>query len=334
MFQWAKGEKSMSDSPEKEQHVSEANQSEKPASLESIDSPKVAKEKNNQTLWIVLAVIGLCLIFCCVGTLITVAISNSLFSNSFFENLKTEITTDFGDGTYNAQNTLEQSFAIEELPTHVIIKNEVGDTTIRIGSDDEIYVSAALKATGNSLSNAQQWLDQIDVSVEQDGDTLYITGKIPSEWLTGHSASVDLDITIPADAIVDITTEVGSITVSDIEGSVSVDTSVGDIEVKNLTGVIEASTGVGDITISDWRMSDDSTIETGVGDIEVELDRSQSLDLDAKTGLGDIACEFDIDDNQNKAHSPSDSLAGTIGDDPAGELALSTGTGSIVILQD
>ncbi len=316
----------MSDNPENERKVLEPDQIEKPASLGDAASPDEAKRKTNQTVVIILAVVALCLIVCCVGTLIITSISRSVIGSGTFETLRTESTS----GNYTAIDTLEQSFDVDGS-ANIVITNEVGDTTIRVGNNDEVYVSATIKATG---TNANEWLEQIEVSVEEDNDTLYITGQVPSEWLASNSGSINLEITVPANSDIKITTDVGSTSISDIEGKIIVNTSVGDIKIDSLKGELQAYSGVGDVVVNSWTMTNDASVETGVGDIEVELDRSLSFEIDAETGIGDIDCEFNVDGETDTSMGPNDSLSGAVGDEPVGKLILRTGTGSITILQD
>jgi hypothetical protein len=81
----------------------------------------------------------------------------------------------------------------------------------------------------------------------------------------------------------------GDIELRDLTGDVNVKTSGGDITLQNAHGRIEARTSGGDVTAELARgNAKGGEIETSGGDIELRLDPTVSLDLDASTSSGEV----------------------------------------------
>ena len=81
----------------------------------------------------------------------------------------------------------------------------------------------------------------------------------------------------------------GDIELHDLTGDVNVRTSGGDITLQNAHGRIEARTSGGDVTAELARgNAKGGEIETSGGDIELRLDPTVSLDLDASTSSGEV----------------------------------------------
>ena len=120
----------------------------------------------------------------------------------------------------------------------------------------------------------------------------------------------------------------GDVTLRDVAGDVSVKTSGGDITLENARGRVEAHTSGGDVTAELARgNAKGGEIETSGGDIQIRVDPTVSLELDASTSSGEVTSNLPL--KVIGEISPS-RLHGTLGS--GGEtLRLHTNGGSVRI---
>jgi hypothetical protein len=148
-----------------------------------------------------------------------------------------------------------------------------------------VEVTAEYRASVRSESEAQRILDNLKLTVEVRGDTLYLKTEQIRSWDWGDSGRIDLTITMPATLTLDIDDGSGSIEVSGMDRDVKIEDGSGEIEIENLRGNLIIDDGSGEIRIRDVRGNID--IDDGSGEIEVEhvggsvhiLDRSGSIDV-------------------------------------------------------
>jgi hypothetical protein len=148
-----------------------------------------------------------------------------------------------------------------------------------------------------------------------------LSGKLDAKTSGGpiHLQEVD------GDARVD--TSGGKIEAASIDGSLTAHTSGGPIRVDRVTGYVEAETSGGPISVNFGRGNARGVLETSGGSIEVELERSANLEIDASTSGGSVTSDLPI---RVVGKISSSSLHGSIGS--GGEtLRLHTSGGSIHI---
>jgi hypothetical protein len=246
----------------------------------------------------------------------------------------------------------EQSFTVDGLPT-VVVNGENGGIKVNAGTGNEVTVKATLRGT-----------DRITYELNRDGDT--ITADIDIEnawWFFGGSPSVDLIITAPPETNLELFSSNGSIEISGMEGVGNFETSNGRIALENVKGDYEAKTSNGRIEVDtmegnallrtsngklelrdvkgefDVQTSNGSIrflgeliaggnnrLVTSNGDVDVELQGTPNVSLDAETSNGKVTSELPI-----TATSTGDAhLVGTIGDGEA-DLHVRTSNGDVKI---
>jgi DUF4097 and DUF4098 domain-containing protein YvlB len=155
------------------------------------------------------------------------------------------------------------------------------------------------------------------------------------------NVSVDLEITVPPHADLDLHTGAGDIIVRDVQGDVRADSGAGDVDVRDVTGELDAHTGAGSIDVRratgsvdldtgagsiDYRGAPQGycRFNTGAGSIEIELPADANLELDLDTGVGDVDVDMFVDGSQSNRK-----VRGIIGDGSEGEIRAHTGAGNI-----
>ena len=100
-------------------------------------------------------------------------------------------------------------------------------------------------------------------------------------------------------------TALGDITAENISGNIDLHTDLGDISMNDLSGKINSITSLGDIDGEYILISDNSTFNTSLGDIDVQLSNSLSdCSLDLSSSLGRV--KIDRPDFKKKSGSQLD----------------------------
>jgi len=185
----------------------------------------------------------------------------------------------------------------------VSISIEAGSGLLRV---DGTTGDTALRAAGRACASSQDLLDDLDVTVERQGDRVIVRTHHPKTtgWGRSRYARVDLRVTLPDDiplhiddssgsmtvrgvAAAEIEDSSGSINLRDIRGPVSIDDSSGSIEIAGVAGSVRIWDSSGSIGVEDVRGSvlieDDSSGSISVheveGDVVVQHDSSGSISV-------------------------------------------------------
>jgi hypothetical protein len=226
------------------------------------------------------------------------------------------------------------------------VQSGAGAVSVRPGSGDKVTVRARIRARGlfTGMSGAEKVKRiQDNPPVVQQGSTVRV-GKIGDSELR-KDVFIDYDITLPADAQINISTGAGNINLRSLKGPVRATTGAGTIlaedladdvrlesgagavDVRGARGRLDAKSGAGSIKASgepkkDWRL------EVGAGSIHVEAPGDASFELEAETGIGKVTVSPDF---HLKASSTSNSrVYGTVGNGGP-VLYVNNGAGSIDI---
>ncbi|HEY4683645.1 MAG TPA: DUF4097 family beta strand repeat-containing protein [Candidatus Acidoferrales bacterium] len=252
-----------------------------------------------------------------------------------------------------------KNFAVKGTPEVVV---RAGDGNIQVMPGDAQSVKAEVHVVGWEIGPRE-----VEISDSQSGDRVEIRIRVPHRWRwhTGRR-SVDVYLTVPQKANLDLDTadgrlEVrgvagnfhghtrdGSILVNDAEGQLDLVTGDGRMEVSGSQGRLRGHTGDGSIRVdgvySDLqldtgdgsieaslregsRMEGSWSLRTGDGHIRVTLPASFAADLDAHTGDGRITLDMPV--TISGALSPTEIRGKLNGGGPT--LSLRSGDGSISV---
>lgn len=173
---------------------------------------------------------------------------------------------------------------------------------------------------------------EVEVSYTQDSNGVEIRVRVPDEHfhLFHHSASVDIDLQVPAGSRLALHTGFGKVHVADFDGYVNADTGFGDVDARGRFeslslrtgfGTIRAEAGAGSHVTRDWRLS------SGFGDINLSLASDMNADLEARTGFGHVSCDFPITVTDMRSRSTINGRIGSGGP----PVNIDTGFGSVHI---
>jgi DUF4097 and DUF4098 domain-containing protein YvlB len=158
--------------------------------------------------------------------------------------------------------------------------------------------AGGVKATGRACASSESLVGKIALESRRENDIVYLT-VVMTEGMGdvfgfGRYSSLDLDITVPRDAQLEVTDSSGDLELSDV-GSAKVDDSSGDQLLKNVNGnlVINDSSGeirvvsvIGNLEVSD--SSGNIDIEDVRGDATIKTDSSGDIAIAKVTGKVEV----------------------------------------------
>lgn len=131
--------------------------------------------------------------------------------------------------------------------------------------------SGGLTATGRACASSEDALARIALESRREVDTVYLTvtigGSMSDMFSFNRYATLDLEVTVPNSAQVNITDTGGDIELSDVGPSSVVDQS-GALLLKNVSGDLEVSDDTGDARVIG--VGGNVRLKDGSGNIEIE----------------------------------------------------------------
>ncbi len=225
----------------------------------------------------------------------------------------------YADKTFSDQVTVEghTRFRLEAVNGRIEIAGEPGG--------DTVIVTAHLRAGSDSLDDALEGLDLLDVQITSSNEVINVQTLQPNN-AQGRHYVVDYAITIPVDLEIEMNHVNGNVTIEAMQNTVSVDGVNGNVDLSDIFGDATATVDNGSIKAEITLPLDGSIrLSNANGDIDLRIPRTTSAELSALVDSGTITWDqLDLTDILQTEHS----LSGTLGDG-AGVIDLETINGDI-----
>lgn len=126
-----------------------------------------------------------------------------------------------------------QSFDINSVKA-LNINNKFGNIYIDDVRSDSVVVDVDIWVEGLSEDKAKALLNKIDVSIHQDGGTVYAETDITSDFKTRQTFSIDYHISIPADRDLKVEQRYGNVAMNNLTGKGEFEIKYGNLTAKKL----------------------------------------------------------------------------------------------------
>jgi DUF4097 and DUF4098 domain-containing protein YvlB len=164
------------------------------------------------------------------------------------------------------------------------IESSNGYVIVQSDETTNVFVTAKLRSRANTLEKAEERVNAIVFDMIQDGNNLLLRYRTSDQTADVRKYSgVSFEVTVPAQADIEVDTSNGAITIRGIEGQFNLDTSNGAIYLSDLIGVVDADTSNGAIDVDGFSGVID--LETSNGAIDIE---DVEADVNARTSNGRI----------------------------------------------
>jgi DUF4097 and DUF4098 domain-containing protein YvlB len=204
----------------------------------------------------------------------------------------------------------------------------VGEVTVAGADVSECNVTAVITAKAETDEQAEELAGQVRIKLEPAGDKLYVKVETPATK-PKCSINVDFNITVPKQTALQLGTNVGEITVTDITRAVKIESNVGAITCKEITGNVEVKTNVGQVIVlysKDAPAACNANIKTDVGEIDFTAPPNLSAQVDLSANLGSIETDLPL----TVKGMLNQKSSGTVGKGE-GRVTLKTNIGAIKI---
>jgi hypothetical protein len=130
------------------------------------------------------------------------------------------------------------------------VENTNGAVRIRAQAKPEVGVVATMHCSASTAAEAKSWCDRIQIHVDESASGISVRTEVPSERnLRNMGWSVDLDLTMPDSAPLDLRNRFGGVTVQGAHGGISVNNSNGNILVTSARGRLQVDNQFGNIEV-------------------------------------------------------------------------------------
>ena len=188
------------------------------------------------------------------------------------------------------EDTIIKTYQVENGGTLTIDSN-LGEIDVKGVKGNQVQIKIIRQIKAESQRAANQILEYLDIDTHQQTQDVVIYAKYHQpknqffKWIDGSHRWPNLRfiITVPTVYHLDLITEDGDITISQIQGNVYCSTSDGDVLVEDITGPADIKTSDGNVQIEN--VNGPVAVKTSDGNILLD-ECSESVDL--KTSDGDI----------------------------------------------
>jgi hypothetical protein len=230
-------------------------------------------------------------------------------------------------GQHELSTTTTQTFVVSGTPS-VVISDSAGNVTIQQGSGSRVTVQVTKHAWGINDAAAKGVLNSMVVNVSQSGATITVN----TQWSGTARRSVDLLVTVPAEANANVHLGAGNIDVHQVTGAITLDNGAGNLTASGVTftGTSRLHAGAGNVTV-DGAMASGAAVDVvvGAGNAALTLPSDTPAHLTASTGVGNLTITgWQIPVSGMVGHSAS----GDLGGNPTARLTIQVGTGNIALM--
>lgn len=221
-----------------------------------------------------------------------------------------------------AQQAETRTFEVGPLPT-ISIKNNAGSIRLHAGQEGQVNVTT----TKRGYIFNQQLNRDAQVWFNQDQGTNTISARVEGWKLFGKN-SIDFDIAVPPQSTLELVTNMGSISVQNVDGQMKLQADAGSIQAAqvHLHGKSVLKTDAGTITFAgSLDPNGDYKLSTDLGNISATLPVGSSFSLNAKTDLGTVTTNLPL------AQQKRTKASGQVGSGPYPKLKIETDVGSVQV---
>ncbi len=184
---------------------------------------------------------------------------------------------------FTADEVVSKSFNTDGTP-RIIVEMFNGGIDVITGSNPAVDVKVTKRGGGNSQSEAQDDLKNVEVTMTDDGGAIHVTARRTDRRVDIGNSGASAQLTVPNGAVLELRTSNGGVISSGPVGDVVADTSNGKIDIKGAAGQLNLSTSNGQITVNGG--SGKLDLETSNGGIDVTAD---NVLVTARTSNGAVS---------------------------------------------
>ncbi len=224
---------------------------------------------------------------------------------------------------FTAEEVVSKSFTTDGTP-RVVVEMFNGGIDVITGSNPAVDVKVTKRGGGNSQSEAQDDLKNVEVTMTDDGGAIHITARRTDRRVDIGNSGASAQLTVPNGTMLELRTSNGGIISSGPVGDALADTSNGKIDIKGAAGQLNLSTSNGQITVNGG--SGKLDLETSNGGIDVTAD---NVIVTARTSNGAVSFTGSLAAGANELRTSNAGIVITLPANAAFNVDADTSNGKI-----
>ncbi len=221
-----------------------------------------------------------------------------------------------------------REYTVSGVPT-VRVRDPMGVIAITPGTAERVEVRITRRVHG-SLRVTDDDLRSMAVDIAQDGDTITVVATVEQQHVLSKRYSIDMDITVPPAANLDLRLAAGNLRIRGIQGILEAHVSAGNLEGDGVTlaGESRLTINAGNVTLRGALVSG-ASLDTHVnaGQVKLTLPRDTPASIDAITQVGSISVSgWSVDQSRQLTRQTA---TGVLGRSPTGSVRVRVDTGTI-----
>lgn len=240
-----------------------------------------------------------------------------------------------GDITFDqslVSATAEESKTLKvdaEKPVTLTVEDGSGNVSVTGGDVKAVQVKIIKTGNAPTQARAEEDLKNIKYEIQQNGNVIKLIYKIDSRQ-TNHMDNVDFIVTVPNQTDVDIDSNMGEVSVQDIQGVVEIKNDFGDVTADNIEGALSVDNNSGELSATSISAgAEDIKLISDFGGITLAKAEAANITVDSNSGsvtLKDVKAKTDLllksDFGDTKYENGS-----------AGSLTIETNSGKVELIK-
>jgi DUF4097 and DUF4098 domain-containing protein YvlB len=234
----------------------------------------------------------------------------------------------------NISSQLEESKTLkvdtEKLLT-LKVASAAGDVTITGANVDTVQVKVVKTAYDSSQSRADEEVKGIKYTIEQTGNMITLKYELPKSMNFNNNVnSVDFDITLPKEVVVDVNSSMGEVNVAGTKGTVNIKNDFGDVTADDIEGALTVQTSGGEVdAISVVAGDENIDLHSDFGGVSLKKASGKDVILDSNSGpitLSEVRASGDINTNTDFGNTSFENGA-------SNSLSVETNSGRVALVK-
>ena len=235
------------------------------------------------------------------------------------------------DGTGPNDFLAEEDFSFTfDATAKVLLTMEAQNGLIVITgvrNSDQLNVDGTRQVWSSSQADADEYLDSLEVVIDENPDNFEITTEQPSSP-GGRNFVVNYEIELPDGIEIVIASGNGNITIANMNGDIVIASGNGDVTLGDIAASVVVALGNGDIDAEvTLPLGGNLEMAVGNGTIAVAIPQSTSAGFSAEVGNGTITV---TNLTLIGEETTPTTVTGTLGDGD-GTIGLASGNGNITV---
>jgi DUF4097 and DUF4098 domain-containing protein YvlB len=220
----------------------------------------------------------------------------------------------------NIASALEENKTLKvdaEKPLTLKVIDHSGSVTITGAEVETVQVKVVKTAYDSSQARADQEVKDIKYTVEQTGNVITLKYELPKSMnFSNQVNTVDFFVTVPTATAIDIDSNFGEVSVTDITDNTVIANDFGDVTVENLEGALSVSNNSGEVAVTSIRAgSDDIDLQSDFGSISLRNASGKDVTLHSNSGtitLREVRATGDITTNTDFGNTSFENGSGAL----------------------